>query len=127
MHNENSVSGEEGGLPQQLNFEEDINNIDAVLPVASAGNHNHRMPSGIPGVFNCRFSNPYTAALQKRKRKKPTSFVPPPSIEASDSTAAAVVSMENKQSAMAAYNVTLGCNSVPFWCRPLPNNQQVRV
>lgn len=39
--------------------------------------HHH---GGIPGVFNCRFTNPYTAAMTKRKKKKPTSFVPPPSV-----------------------------------------------
>lgn len=55
-------------------------------------NHHH---GGIPGVFNCRFTNPYTAAMTKRKKKKPTSFVPPPSVG------------ENH-------------NPIPFWCRPLP-------
>ncbi|XP_022197939.1 uncharacterized protein LOC111055080 [Nilaparvata lugens] len=53
-------------------------------------NHHH---GGIPGVFNCRFTNPYTAAMTKRKKKKPTTFIPPPSV---------------------------GENPVPFWCRPLP-------
>ncbi|XP_075223326.1 uncharacterized protein LOC142325437 [Lycorma delicatula] len=55
------------------------------------GGHHH---GGIPGVFNCRFTNPYTAAMTKRKKKKPTSFVPPPSV---------------------------GENPIPFWCRPLPS------
>ncbi|XP_039748300.1 uncharacterized protein LOC120625328 [Pararge aegeria] len=33
----------------------------------------------IPGVFNCRFSNPVNnSAANGRKKKKPTSFVPPP-------------------------------------------------
>lgn len=32
---------------------------------------------GIPGVFNCRFANP-TVVNPNRKKKKPTSFVPPP-------------------------------------------------
>uniref|UniRef100_A0A1B6CVP3 XK-related protein n=1 Tax=Clastoptera arizonana TaxID=38151 RepID=A0A1B6CVP3_9HEMI len=54
--------------------------------------HHH---GGIPGVFNCRFTNPYTAAMTKRKKKKPTSFVPPPSVGDSH-------------------------NGMPFWCRPLP-------
>ncbi|RZF33331.1 hypothetical protein LSTR_LSTR007676 [Laodelphax striatellus] len=40
-------------------------------------NHHH---GGIPGVFNCRFTNPYTAAMTKRKKKKPTTFIPPPSV-----------------------------------------------
>ncbi|CAB0005171.1 unnamed protein product, partial [Nesidiocoris tenuis] len=55
--------------------------------------HNHH--GGIPGVFNCRFTNPYSAAVSKRKKKKPTSFVPPPSILPSNHC------------------------PVPFWCRPL--------
>ncbi|XP_068625122.1 uncharacterized protein [Battus philenor] len=35
--------------------------------------------AAIPGVFNCRFSNPVNnSAANGRKKKKPTSFVPPP-------------------------------------------------
>ncbi|XP_013191811.1 uncharacterized protein LOC106135940 [Amyelois transitella] len=35
--------------------------------------------TAIPGVFNCRFSNPVSnSAALGRKKKKPTSFVPPP-------------------------------------------------
>ncbi|XP_049880321.1 uncharacterized protein LOC126376817 [Pectinophora gossypiella] len=34
--------------------------------------------AAVPGVFNCRFSNPVTSAAAGRKKKKPTSFVPPP-------------------------------------------------
>ncbi|XP_050673087.1 uncharacterized protein LOC126970973 isoform X2 [Leptidea sinapis] len=48
----------------------------------------------IPGVFNCRFSNPVNnSTANGRKKKKPTSFVPPP--------AAPVAA---------------------FWRRPLPHN-----
>ncbi|KAG6457823.1 hypothetical protein O3G_MSEX010513 [Manduca sexta] len=37
----------------------------------------------IPGVFNCRFSNPVcNSAANGRKKKKPTSFVPPPAAPA---------------------------------------------
>ncbi|XP_063897573.1 uncharacterized protein LOC110379427 [Helicoverpa armigera] len=37
----------------------------------------------IPGVFNCRFSNPVSnSAGNARKKKKPTSFVPPPAAPA---------------------------------------------
>ncbi|KAH9637395.1 hypothetical protein HF086_012008 [Spodoptera exigua] len=37
----------------------------------------------IPGVFNCRFSNPVSnSAANGRKKKKPTSFVPPPAAPA---------------------------------------------
>lgn len=63
-----------------------------------AGHHH----GGIPGVFNCRFTNPYTAAMTKRKKKKPTSFVPPPSVGDSH-------------------------NGMPFWCRPLPTRHSHQV
>ncbi|XP_028162403.1 uncharacterized protein LOC114354300 [Ostrinia furnacalis] len=39
--------------------------------------------AAIPGVFNCRFSNPVSnSAANGRKKKKPTSFVPPPAAPA---------------------------------------------
>lgn len=53
-------------------------------------------PSAPPGVFNCRFASPSAAALY-RKKKKPTTFVPPPG---------------------------LGSVSVPFWRRPLPSSSE---
>ncbi|XP_065226228.1 uncharacterized protein LOC135849652 [Planococcus citri] len=71
----------------------------------------------IPGVFNCRFSNPYVAAMQKRKRKKPTSFVPPPSISQNTATHSDS-SVEVRVNGSALLNG--GYNSIPFWCRPLP-------
>uniref|UniRef100_A0A182XEC7 XK-related protein n=1 Tax=Anopheles quadriannulatus TaxID=34691 RepID=A0A182XEC7_ANOQN len=43
------------------------------------GNGCQKYPHAIPGVFNCRFSNPVNAAT-KRKKKKPTTFVPPPNL-----------------------------------------------
>ncbi|CAG5055167.1 unnamed protein product [Parnassius apollo] len=44
---------------------------------ASSQNKNDNV--AIPGVFNCRFSNPVNnSAANGRKKKKPTSFVPPP-------------------------------------------------
>lgn len=53
-------------------------------------------PPAPPGVFNCRFTTPNNAALN-RKKKKPTSFVPPPG---------------------------LNTVSVPFWRRPLPSSSE---
>ncbi|XP_018321506.1 XK-related protein 7 [Agrilus planipennis] len=53
-------------------------------------------PSEPPGVFKCRFVNPSAEALY-RKKKKPTSFVPPPG---------------------------LNQVSVPFWRRPLPSSSE---
>ncbi|XP_045455722.1 uncharacterized protein LOC123665465 [Melitaea cinxia] len=53
--------------------------------------------AAIPGVFNCRFSNPVNnSAAACRKKKKPTSFVPPPAAPAPAAPPAA------------------------FWRRPLP-------
>ncbi|XP_050080041.1 uncharacterized protein LOC126567785 [Anopheles maculipalpis] len=43
------------------------------------GGGGQKYPHAIPGVFNCRFSNPVNAAT-KRKKKKPTTFVPPPNL-----------------------------------------------
>ncbi|CAH0597008.1 unnamed protein product [Chrysodeixis includens] len=52
----------------------------------------------IPGVFNCRFSNPVSnSAATARKKKKPTSFVPPPGAPAAPAAPPAA-----------------------FWRRPLP-------
>lgn len=53
-------------------------------------------PAQPSGVFNCRFSSPSAANLY-RKKKKPTSFVPPPG---------------------------LGPMAVPFWRRPLPSSSE---
>ncbi|XP_053617819.1 uncharacterized protein LOC128679542 [Plodia interpunctella] len=51
--------------------------------------------TAIPGVFNCRFTNPVSnSAAAGRKKKKPTSFVPPPAAPAAPAAA--------------------------FWRRPLP-------
>ncbi|XP_044263518.1 XK-related protein 7-like [Tribolium madens] len=59
-------------------------------------------PAAPPGVFNCRFSSPSAAALY-RKKKKPTSFVPPPGLAKSPSLATV---------------------AVPFWRRPLPSSSE---
>ncbi|KAG7300898.1 hypothetical protein JYU34_015240 [Plutella xylostella] len=68
---------------------------------ASSQNKNGKqMPSdaaAIPGVFNCRFSNP--VAANARKKKKPSSFVPPPAAPAPPAPAAPAAA---------------------FWRRPLP-------
>lgn len=70
--------------------------------------HNH----AIPGVFNCRFSNPVCASTAtKRKKKKPTSFVPPPTI-----ASLAQVAANN-----------LGPMATPFWRRPLPTQHSHQV
>uniref|UniRef100_A0A182FBS9 XK-related protein n=1 Tax=Anopheles albimanus TaxID=7167 RepID=A0A182FBS9_ANOAL len=47
-----------------------------------------KYPHAIPGVFNCRFSNPVNAAT-KRKKKKPTTFVPPPNLGVTSANAVA--------------------------------------
>lgn len=111
MKNESSMSSEENRLYQKFRS----HNQQAL----NCGNH----LGGIPGVFNCRFSNPYVAALQKRKRKKPTSFVPPPSISQRENTTDNINNEVVHSNGSICHN---GYNSVPFWYRPLPNcNQQV--
>ncbi|XP_057334483.1 uncharacterized protein LOC130673481 [Microplitis mediator] len=64
--------------------------------------------SGIPGVFNCRFTNPTVVALN-RKKKKPTSFVPPP-----HTTAGLGFCDKN-------YNTR---QLIPFWKRPLNEDEE---
>uniref|UniRef100_A0A2M4A6Z2 XK-related protein n=1 Tax=Anopheles triannulatus TaxID=58253 RepID=A0A2M4A6Z2_9DIPT len=52
------------------------------------GGCGQKYPHAIPGVFNCRFSNPVNAAT-KRKKKKPTTFVPPPNLGVSSANGVA--------------------------------------
>ncbi|XP_055629862.1 uncharacterized protein LOC129770799 [Toxorhynchites rutilus septentrionalis] len=66
-----------------------------------------KYPHAIPGVFNCRFSNPVNAAT-KRKKKKPTTFVPPPAL--------AIQTGGTDQAA------AIGPMAIPFWRRPLPRS-----
>ncbi|XP_055372293.1 uncharacterized protein LOC129606176 [Condylostylus longicornis] len=61
----------------------------------------------IAGVFNCRFSNPVGNAT-KRKKKKPTTFVPPPNLSYPTQ-----LKTENNISTPMA---------IPFWKRPLRSN-----
>lgn len=62
-----------------------------------------KYPHAIPGVFNCRFTNPVNVSTG-RKKKKPTTFVPPPT---------APVSGES---------VGNGPMAIPFWKRALPRS-----
>ncbi|GLV39629.1 hypothetical protein CBL_08304 [Carabus blaptoides fortunei] len=79
--------------------------VIAVQPSVEAKQIVRYHQHAIPGVFNCRFSNPVSScAATKRKKKKPTSFVPPPTIASLG---------------QAAHN-NLGPTPVPFWRRPLP-------
>lgn len=85
---------------------------------APANSHHH---GGIPGVFNCRFTNPYMAAMQKRKKKKPTSFIPPPSVGPNANN------HNGNTVSNGVANHRNGYDSVPFWCRPLPNTHSHQV
>ncbi|KAL7296287.1 hypothetical protein TKK_0010522 [Trichogramma kaykai] len=68
--------------------------------------------SGIPGVFNCRFAvNPAVSGNANRKKKKPTSFVPPPTQLSIGFDA------NNPQSGKWPNND--GPQLIPFWKRPL--------
>lgn len=68
--------------------------------------------NGIPGVFNCRFSNP-TASNPKRKKKKPTTFVPPPL----NGNIIPLSALESNKWCNA--NNVNGPQLIPFWKRPL--------
>jgi hypothetical protein len=80
---------------------------------------------GIPGVFNCRFSNPVaSAAATKRKKKKPTSFVPPPVVTTLPTVGMALQQQQHDNLMQDAFSTSLTIhmqNAVPFWRRPLPN------
>lgn len=72
----------------------------------------------IPGVFNCRFSNPVGNGATKRKKKKPTTFIPQPILGLTANHA-------NESDADAGSTGTgsnNGLMSVPFWRRPLPRS-----
>uniref|UniRef100_A0A1L8D708 XK-related protein n=2 Tax=Nyssomyia neivai TaxID=330878 RepID=A0A1L8D708_9DIPT len=104
---------------RRLGYE--INGIYPSKPSINCGNcycngkeHEHKLPpkvdinsksyyQGIPGVFSCRFINPIGMAATKRKKKKPTTFVPSLSI-----TELAASAQQNGQT-------TSGPMMVPFW------------
>ena len=69
---------------------------------------------GIPGVFNCRFANP-TVANPNRKKKKPTTFVPPPTQPQANIMPMATLADANKW----ANGNGNGPALIPFWKRPL--------
>jgi len=88
---------------------------------------------GIPGVFNCRFSNPVaSAAATKRKKKKPTSFVPPPVVTTMPSMSMALQQQQQQhqnlmQDAFSSNLAVQMQSAVPFWRRPLPSQQNHQV
>lgn len=81
---------------------------------------------GIPGVFNCRFANP-AVTNPNRKKKKPTTFVPPPTHSQANIIAMATLGDANKWT----NNNVNGPELIPFWKRPLPipslNNVRIYV
>lgn len=73
---------------------------------------------GIPGVFNCRFANP-TAVNPNRKKKKPTTFVPPPQSQ----TGTVMNSMTTVTDSKQWLNVGNGSRQlIPFWRKPMCSN-----
>lgn len=70
-----------------------------------------KYPHVIPGVFNCRFTNPVGNGATKRKKKKPTTFIPPPTINGPSSQHSSTDQSLN------------GLMSIPFWRKPLPRSQ----
>lgn len=76
---------------------------------------------GIPGVFNCRFANP-TVTNANRKKKKPTSFVPPPAQHQINCLPTSI-NGESKQ----LLNGSVGTKQlIPFWKRPLEKPIEVK-
>ncbi|OXU24026.1 hypothetical protein TSAR_010025 [Trichomalopsis sarcophagae] len=69
---------------------------------------------GIPGVFNCRFANP-TVTNPNRKKKKPTTFVPPPTQPQANIIPMTTLGDANKW----ANGNGNGPALIPFWKRPL--------
>lgn len=65
----------------------------------------------IAGVFNCRFTNPVGNAATKRKKKKPTTFIPPPNLR------------YTPQLGSVSSIITNGAMAMPFWKRPLSRSQ----
>ncbi|XP_055855141.1 uncharacterized protein LOC129918559 [Episyrphus balteatus] len=65
----------------------------------------------IAGVFNCRFTNPVGNAATKRKKKKPTTFIPPPNLR------------YTPQLGSVSSIITNGAMAMPFWRRPLSRSQ----
>lgn len=81
--------------------------------------------SGIPGVFNCRFTNP-TVVNPNRKKKKPTTFVPPPPSHSQTNTLMGSMMMigDSKQ----WLNVGNGSRQlIPFWKKPIPSSNIAQV
>lgn len=81
-------------------------------------NNNHNQQT--PGVFNCRFAAPSGSSAAYRKKKKPTSFVPPPNlregISGTNQTSGGITIFGGNGTAMAV--------AVPFWRRPLPSSSE---
>ncbi|XP_033224305.1 uncharacterized protein LOC117177628 isoform X2 [Belonocnema kinseyi] len=71
---------------------------------------------GIPGVFNCRFANP-AVTNPNRKKKKPTTFVPPPSQHQPQNSPLVAIG-ESKQWVTGNESTR---QLIPFWKRPLSN------
>ncbi|XP_061723978.1 uncharacterized protein LOC133530141 isoform X2 [Cydia pomonella] len=74
----------------------------------------------IPGVFNCRFTNPVNSSAALRKKKKPTSFVPPPAAPAAPAPGAPAPAPGAPAPAPGA--PAPAAPGAAFWRRPLPHN-----
>lgn len=76
----------------------------------------------IPGVFNCRFSNPVGNGATKRKKKKPTTFIPPPTLNVNGNGVAGGASVIATVSHPNEHQIPEGPMVIPFWRRPLPRS-----
>lgn len=92
-----------------------INNDDKKIQNNSIGMRKIKLNNnGIPGVFNCRFTN-QTVVNLNRKKKKPTTFIPPPSSEQQHQNNITSNNIINKP----WINCDTTKQTTPFWKRPL--------
>lgn len=94
-----------GHCNEECRCQENFEHVETGKVFGGCGSQKY--PHAIPGVFNCRFSNPVNSAT-KRKKKKPTTFVPPPNL-----------TMQPSGPDQAA---PIGPMAIPFWRRPLPRS-----
>ncbi|KAL0276641.1 UNVERIFIED_CONTAM: hypothetical protein PYX00_004171 [Menopon gallinae] len=107
---------------QNANTTKQLNDINKLLSQSLAASYHDK----IPGVFNCRFSSPY-ANTAKRKKKKPTSFVPPPSVTVlpNNNANGSATLMDSKEDVNIPQESQIEDDrNVPFWKKPLPNSIQ---
>ncbi|XP_034946523.1 uncharacterized protein [Chelonus insularis] len=90
---------------EKITYDEKLTSLSTRQRKVKLGNN------GIPGVFNCRFANP-TVVNPNRKKKKPTSFVPPPTTNLNGFNEAKQISMHGNSKQL-----------IPFWKKPIAGDE----